>query len=270
MALALVCLATSSAAAQLDGLAAPAGTWTTAGGSAARNGYALTQLELDQPSERWRFESAGELEGEPLVWGMRVFVSSRIDAGERSLEVVDLRSGRRLSHREFKTELPLEASIWGDVVGVRSGATEVTFFQLRGSKKPRFDHIGRVRSKAPCSGPLLFGSEAYVLTEDELLRVNARGGRTVWSQPGRFAGRVSLLGEHVVALRYDEGNGQLVRLLRESGRAAGAVNVGHHNGKLPPAGCEAFAALSPKEARLHHALPIETHGQCGHRGDPQA
>ena len=232
-----------------DGLAPPY-CWHTAGGSAARTG-ASGSAPVRQPVEvAWRHEAGGVIEGEPLVWDDWILLSIRHGPGSRSLRALDLYTGEPLlPDREVGSKLPLEPSIWRDIVVFR--ADEHHLLGLRRGPR-RFYQMWSWRDDEHVGPPLVVGSEVYVVVGDDLCRLVVGRDRPRWKLEGRFRGRASISGELVYALGYDSVGKAMVRGIdRATGTERWARYAGHHGGRVPEPGADVTIQVMPAGLFVH-------------------
>ena len=161
-ALIAVLVTMTAVAGQDDGAVAPANTWYTTGGCASLTGVSATRPLKRQPRMAWTREFEGDIEGDVLAWDDRVVVTTRVDAKLRRLHLLDLLDGEPVvPPRDFKTNLPLEASIWKHRILVRSAPDRLDVFVV-GRRERLIKDWGR-RGKADFGPPTLFGDEIYVV-----------------------------------------------------------------------------------------------------------
>lgn len=153
-----------------------------------------------QPELAWSHEFEGRIEQEPLTWDGMVLVTSRAGL-RRTLHVLDLASGGERMSMSFDTPEPLEPSLWGRVVALRTGPDTLEAFQIGAQGlKPVWEY----RGDGAVSGPLLLGQAVFAIVDGDLLRlslVRPRAGPT-WRLPGRFRGRPTVLNQVVYALDH--------------------------------------------------------------------
>jgi len=242
-----------------EGATAPTGRWYTRGGSSARTGVSESGPDWAKPSRAWEASAPGEIEGEPLCWDSRVVFSSRQGAGVRRLETLDLWTGRA-THVPIvvRTPAPLEPSLFGDTVLVRSGERDLTAYHLGGHRPtPVFSWT----APGPISAPLLVESEIYVCSDDGLVRLDLTRREPLWSVAGNFRGTPSLLGDQVFAVRYEGAAAELVAVDRATGAERSSAPAGVHESASPPAGSDLpRMAVTPKDVYVHHAAPVRTSG----------
>ena len=257
--LALLVLPPSAPSAQAgpDGAAAPAGTWPTAGGPPSRSGLSLSRPLLGEPVEAWAFGPA-TFEGEPRVWGGRVFASLHEGGNRRSLLVLDLETGEVVTRQRQASEVPLEPSVWEERVAVRSGREVVQVFQLRAS---RLYGVRTIRAGAPVSAPLLFEDELYLRAGDALVRhdLDGQGPRWQVGDAGRFRGDPALFGDAVFACAYDPaGNAGVLEIDRASGRVLGRGRAGHHGGEVPAPSERLEVVVTDGDLFVRHERPVSS------------
>ncbi len=253
-----------------DGAVAGAGRWTTFGACAARTRATLTPIVRGDLEEAWRYEprdAGGELEGEPLVWGGRVVVAERADARLRRLTALDLLAGPEATRdadsagraqRTFRTELPLEANLWGEVVLVRSAPRELTALRVGAAG---LETTWSLATPGELGPPLLFRNEVYACAGGRLFRRELGVDAPAWSTSGGFRGRLALRGDVLFALDYDTaGNVALARLDRRTGRLLSRSPVGHHGGRRPGKASTGFAAVMDSEVLLYPDFPLVLSG----------
>ena len=243
-----------------DGAAAPAGTWPTAGGPPSRSGLSLSEPLLGEPVEAWSFGPA-TFEGEPRVWGQRVFASLHEGGNRRSLLVLDLGTGEVVTRQRIASDVPLEPSVWEERVAVRSGREVVQVFQLRAR---RLFGVRTIRAEAPVSAPLLFENELYLRSGDALVRhdLDGQGARWRLTDAGRFRGSPSLFGGWVLAVAYDSaGNAGVLEIDRASGRVLGRGRAGHHGGEVPGPQTGLDVVVTDGDLFVRHEHPVASAGK---------
>ncbi len=238
-----------------EGAIAAVNRWTVSGGSVARSGATLT-APLTPPVEvAWTFEPGGEIEGEPLVWDDRVLLVSRVSDDERDVHLLTLHDGRPATTRQrFRSPVPLEPSLWQDVVVLRAREDAIEAYRLGSRRLTRRWTFSPREAVGP---PLIFGEEVYVVTSQGLERRTASRGGLVWRTPGRFRGAVSLHDQHVWTLGYDElGQVHIQRFLRATGAPDGRWFSGHHGGALPEPTSGQSVSVLPAGVFARYDLPL--------------
>ncbi|MEZ5966003.1 MAG: hypothetical protein R3F56_19360 [Planctomycetota bacterium] len=190
----------------LAGEAAPVGRWYTFGGSASRSGAsAATPIFTYRLGTAWEYRVDGEIEEEPLVWDEHVLLVSvkrkeGEEAKERTMHVLRLGDGKPLlPPRRVVSDVPLGPSLWNRTVAYREGRHALRVDQIG---KTQFGRRMRYQTQGEVSPPLLFGNEVYYTQDGRFERIDIGAQQPVWSVEGGFRGRVSMLGEHVMALRF--------------------------------------------------------------------
>jgi hypothetical protein len=197
--LAPLVLATSLAAQADDDTAlAPANTWYALGGCAARSGGSRTELPPAPLERDWTVEPGGSIEGEPLVWNDLVVIATCARPDQRTLSVLDLATGRTVATQAFHTDQPLEPSLWGAIVLVRSSPTSLSALRVdRDALTAVWEH----QARGPLSSPLLVHQEVFVLEGSACKRLSlSRPGEEIWRTQGPFRGRLAVRGDEVAAL----------------------------------------------------------------------
>ena len=200
-----------------DGAVAEANRWYTRGGSAARTGVTETAVPRKPVEAAWSFTSKGTIEGEPLVWGEHIVVAIHTRGTGRELRVFDLNSGEQLGRRiSFRTEVPLEPTIWGSVILVRAGPSRIEAYRIgKRAMRKTWTH----RLDAPVGPPLLYEGEAYFCSGGAIERFVIGKSKPVWRTVANAEGEVSLLGGNVYATTI-RSNGTVS--VREFARSDGA------------------------------------------------
>ncbi len=178
---------------------APADTWYTEGGCAARTGVSLTQPVARHPDLAWTFQSDHPLVGEPLVWGDLVVLEEDGGPKQRTLRVLRLRDGKPHTKAvRLKCGGPLRPCLWQDRIAIRFGPDKVRVLQI-GPKRTHKLYEVRFRDTTVL-GSLMLGDELYVLTEGSLERYSIQKKKRLWRVEAGFVGLPSAFGEHVCAI----------------------------------------------------------------------
>ena len=236
------------------GAEAPAGAWVTHGGSPARSRASSTEPVRDQPQLAWSVGAEGTIEGDPLVWGNRVFLAVSSSEG-RALHLLDLRDGSTTARVAFpKAEGPLWPALWRNDLVVVVGST-IEAYRL-GAKG--LIEVWSYTADQALGPPLLFEDELYVVAGSTLLRLEIGRDEPVWSTAGEWRGRPSLYGEELWVPEVPTGGMGLRRVSRESGAPGTRHVVMAMPGELtaPPPG-RAFAAVMGREFLLYLDPPLE-------------
>lgn len=236
--------------------AAPANRWHTHGGGVARSGASRTE-PVRQPVEvAWRHEAGGQIEGEPLVWDDWILLTIRRSPELRVLRAIDLLNGAPLLPDHIvRSKLPLEPSIWRNVVVFRAGENQLMGLRL-GTR--RFDQVWSWRSDEALGPPLVVGSDVYVCVGDTLSRLAVGRSRPTWEALGRFRGRVSLLGDMAHVIGYDaQGKAFLRGIDQRTGTVRSDAYVGHHGGRVPEQTSSASVHVLPSGHFVSYSTPLE-------------
>ncbi|MCK6445628.1 MAG: PQQ-like beta-propeller repeat protein [Planctomycetes bacterium] len=239
---------------------APAGTWSVRGGPAARTGVSASRPLCDAPQELWTRNLAGAVVDEPLLATDGVFVETLGANHERTFTLFDLRDGAELwSSTAFVPDVPLEPSLAGDLVAVRSSLTSVDVLRRVGV---RLELVTRIERGDALASPLLCGTALLLRCAEGIECLDARTGASRWREYGRYRGALAVHGDTVHAVRYDDdGRGNWVKLELASGTPTVGETVLWHDGQIPEfearGTLEVFAPLT----YFHAELPIPVAGQ---------
>jgi len=241
-----------------DGAEAPPGRWYGQGGCAARTGRSGSEAPRRDPEIAWTLSVRGTIEAEPLVWDGLVVLSAREGPSRRSVYLVDLATGQRVTRQVLPATTPLAPAIWNDRIALRTVPNRIDVFSVRAH---RLQTHRTIEAKETISEPLLFDDELYVRRDDALARYDLDLREPVWESrlEGVFRGAPVLRGDRVYAAWYDEpGNVRLASLRRADGEAVDDTLLGHHGGEIPDAGValDLVALDSCVIARL--PLPVES------------
>ncbi|MCE9596244.1 MAG: PQQ-like beta-propeller repeat protein [Planctomycetes bacterium] len=238
-----------------DGAVAEAGSWNTRGGPVARTGVSASRPLWDTPHELWARDVGASIVGEPLLERGCVVLETLAGSRQRSLELFDLRDGAQLwSSHAFDGATPLEPSLSGDLIAVRSSTRTIDLLRVRGTS---VELASRIERKGAVASPLLFGDELYVRTELGIECLDARTGAQHWNLSGTFRGALSLRGDELYAVRYNADlRGQLLRLNRANGEQGEELTALWHDGKVPPFDAEGSIDVLLPQVLFHSSLPI--------------
>lgn len=244
--------------AQEDGASAAPGRWTTTGGCAARTGASESAPLLGSARVAWRYEPAGTIESEPLVWDGRVLLAVHERGTSRQLVVLDLDDGSVLASERVRGATPLAPALEDDLVVVRAAANELHTYRIEpGRLAPAAKLVGR----GPFSAPLVFDGDLYAREGDRIACWPLLSAEPRWIEEGseRYRGTPSLRGDRVYAVKYDgDGRAFLVTLLRADGHSSADVLVAHHGGRVPAADAELDVFVLDEEAFVRFPLPLVT------------
>lgn len=184
---------------QEDGATAPVNRWMNAGGSAARTGSSDGGGVTGATTTAWKLALKGEIDAEPVVWDDIVVIVEKTAPAERVAHFMRLRDGREIGKRVMQTPLPVEPTIWGDLVYCRTAPDTIRVFRVTGdavSEKWNYQS----RAKAKLGTPLVFMNEIYVREGESLIRLRSGWSSPVWRIPGSFRATLSLRGDVLYAL----------------------------------------------------------------------
>ena len=203
------------------GAVAPANRWYVKGGCAARTGMSESQVPRGRVRAEWSFTSDWTIEGEPLVWGDTIVLALHFRGKKRELRIFDLRSGEQVGRPvSFKSALPLEPTLWGSVVVVRSTSSRLEGFRIgkRGLRR-----VWTHRTKMPVGPPLQFEDEVYFCTGGALERRVVGESKPVWRVEADVQGSVSLVGEAVYAVTIDSNGSAAVQQFSRADGVPGSM-----------------------------------------------
>lgn len=242
----------SAQAASADAVA-PAGTWYTRAGCAARTGVAATPPPGFAPRESWVHTVDGEIAGEPLVWNDRVAVEV-LRGGERRIEWLDLATGKRLAATAWIEGAPLSPNLWGGQLSMRAGERKLALYAPR---ERSLDPIWTYEGPEEVYAPLHFEGSIYARVGDGIERLDPPATSPAWRTEGDYRSELVIRGGKLWALSYDKkGLSWLYEIDRATGSARKLVSCGQHQGQKPERGFgPQLCALEP-QLFIHHSLPI--------------
>ena len=232
--LALLVLLAGVPAAQADpDWAAPRGRWHVQGGSASGTGVSAAPGLRGSIEVAWETRCLGTIEGEPLVWDDRIVVASEVDARTRALTVLDLATGEPLAQpRRIPSRLPLEPSLWGHVVVVRTGEGRLDAYSIGGRA---ITALWSYEGEGALAAPLFFDGRVYVGGSEGLVCVPMGAGAPAWRHSGSYRGRPVVRDGKLTAIRYEDGGKlYLVELDAATGENGRELSLGSHRGGAPP------------------------------------
>jgi hypothetical protein len=175
-------------------LVAPAGCWTTRGGSSGRTRATDTEPVRGGDLEfAFAIDLDAALVGEPLFDPSFVVVEVAVEREKRELRVFDAETGRLCSSRTFDTKLELAPSFVDGVVYLRAESDQLV--ALRPSRKAsvRVASASLPESTFGAYGaPLVFGDEVFVAKGPGLVRMS-RDLRTIDEREAPFGGALGWL-----------------------------------------------------------------------------
>ncbi len=238
-----------------DGGAAPAGTWTNAGGSPARTGQTLTSPVLGAVRRAWEIALDGPIEGEPLVDEDLAIVPVRQSDAVRALVLVRISDGKVLGKKTFRTPAPLDASLWNGTVVVRADLARIEAHRLVGSTLNRF---WLAETLGPAHSIVVHGTEVYVRAGDGLERWDVGVPKRRWRVGGGVRGTLALRGDWLYAVQYRDAEASLVAHDRTTGAFAWSAGIGHHDGVIPSETAPIGIHVFDRHILVRHALPVPT------------
>ena len=257
--LALLCGSRASGAPQRleDGAVSRAGTWSTQGGSPARTGVSLSAPVEGEPVEAWR-RGPARFEGEPVVWGRRVVTAIKSSESRRTIRAFDLETGKLLFQHRLKATVPLELSLWEDLLAARVSEERAELFRIRGS---RLLPVRTFQDRGGVSAPLLFEDEIYVRMGNDLVAYAPRTREPRWivRVEGGFRGTPSLRGPNVYAGWYDgAGNLRIGVHARRDGRSLVETRAGHHGRRSIPHSARLTLSVHADDVFCEYPFPAES------------
>ena len=240
-----------------DGAVARAGTRSTHGGSPARTGVSLSTPVEEDPVEAWR-RGPARFEGAPVVWGRRVVTAIKSSESRRTIRAFDLETGKLLFQHRLNATVPLELSLWEDLLAARVSEERAELFRIRGS---RLLPVRTFHDRHGVSAPLLFEDEIYVRKGNDLVAYAARTREPRWIArvEGGFRGTPSLRGQHVYAGWYDEaGNLHLGVHARRDGRRLAETRAGHHGRGSIPHSAKLTLSVHSDDVFCEYPYPAES------------
>jgi hypothetical protein len=236
-----------------SGAAAPAGTWYTRGGCAARTGVTLTPPAGIAPLPAWTYQADGEIAGEPLVWDDRVVIEVQ-RGGDRRVEWLDLTTGARLAQSDWIPGAPLAPCLWGGNIALRSAAQKA---QILAPRERSLEPIWTYASEGEIYSPLYIEGSVYVRSGDGIERLDPPATSPAWRVEGDFRSELVLRGDRLWAISYDKkGVSWLYEIDRASGNAKKLVSCGQHQGQRPERGNDVRLGALVPQLFVYHALPI--------------
>ncbi|MAB79268.1 MAG: hypothetical protein CMJ89_07935 [Planctomycetes bacterium] len=245
-----------------EGAVAPEGCWTTQGGAPARTGVSRSIPVLADPVEAWQHGPAN-FEGEPVVWGKLVLAAARDSSTRRTLYAFELGTGRLLFHRRFTASVPLELSIWEDLIAVRLSEERAELFRIRGS---RLFPARTFQNAKGVSAPLLFQDEIYVREGDDLVAYHPQRREPRWRAKieGGFRGTPSLRGAFVYGGWYDDaGNLHIASYDRREGRCRSDHVAGHHDRRTIPYAAPLTLSIHENNIFVEYPYPARSTNNQG-------
>jgi hypothetical protein len=232
---------------------APANTWYTRGGCAARTGVAATPPPGFAPRESWTYNADGEIASEPLVWGDRIALEVERN-GRRRIEWLDLATGKRLAATPWIEGAPLSPGLWGGRIALRAGEKKLA---LLAPRERALDTIWQYEALEEVYAPLSFEGSIYARVGDGIERLDPPSMNPVWRVEGDYRSELVLRGGKLWALSYDKkGTSWLYEIDRASGASKKLVACGGHQGAKPERGSgPQLCALEP-QLFIYHSLPI--------------
>ena len=240
-----------------EGSVALAGTWSTQGGPPARTGVSFSEPVIDDPVEAWSHGPAN-YEGEPVLWGRLVVAAARDSKTRRTVLAFDLESGSLLFHQRLKATVPLELSLWEDLLAARATETRAELYRIRGS---RMSSVRSFQNDKGVSAPLLFEDEIYVREGEDLVAYTARQREPRWRArvEGTFRGTPALRGGHVYAGWYDiAGNLHVAVYERRSGKRVADTRAGHHGRKHIPHEAQLGFSVHAADVFVKYPYPAQS------------
>jgi hypothetical protein len=257
----LLLLAQSAGGSAGDVFLAPPDCWTTRGGGPARSGAALTRPVRGPVDIAWTHDAGGDIEGEPLVWHDLVVISVRMGTDQRVLRALDLSNGAVLAGEVTRSALPLEPSLWRNVVVFRRDSDQI----VRDSDQIVALRVGghsmttvwKHRADRRLGAPLLDRNEIYVASRTELSKFVLGRHDPVWTVQGAFDGEVALAPDGIRAVRFEElGEGVLSRIDPSSGLEREHAYLGH----FPKSAYGIALSLLQSASFLHVSVPFADGG----------
>jgi hypothetical protein len=255
-----LCLAPAAGTAQEasvdEGGFAPPARWANAGGSASRSGLSFSRALRREPVEAWSVTVRGTIEGEPRVFDGNVVVGVNERGNRRSLQILELGTGRTLVHQVLPATTPLEPALWADRIAVRPSRERVDLYRVRAS---RLFLLRSIRAQRSISAPLIVEGQLYLRVDDRVVRYDLDRRDPVWTtaEGGVYRGDPSVRGDGVFALRYaPEGRARVVALAREDGRVLSEADAGHHGGEVPGPDAQATITVLETTVFVDYPLPV--------------
>lgn len=204
----------SSPSPNQDGALAPANCWTIEGGCVARTAAARTRGPRAPIAVAWEYTPKGEIEGEPLVWDQRVLLTVKESEEKRSLVFLQLASGKPIANlaASFKTTMPLQPSIWANLLLARTGPNEIKAFRI---SSWGLQGLWTYKSQDAASRPMIFKGEIYVMDGASLRRLSL-GGSVLRTVAEACVAAPAIRGSYIYAGTTWSNVAQLVRIHRET------------------------------------------------------